>query len=202
VAEADTIETVRDLRRAQILAAARALVAEQGLQALTIGRLEKRLTFSRGVITYHFANKDEIVIGVLESAVRDIDGAIRKAAEATRADPREALRATMHATVRGYVDNVEAVQILMGFWGRIQADPRVAEINARLYRRYRGWSRALLEAGAEAGVFRRVDTDAMAAQMVGTVIGIARQVYFEPRAVDPDATVDEAVKSFLARLQP
>jgi AcrR family transcriptional regulator len=41
-------ETLRDLRR--------------GLEALTISALEGRLAFSRGVITYHFADKIRIVL--------------------------------------------------------------------------------------------------------------------------------------------
>ena len=45
------VTTVRDLRRTQILAEARSIVAQEGLAALTIGTLEKRLPFSRGVIT-------------------------------------------------------------------------------------------------------------------------------------------------------
>src|SRR5205814_9753674 len=54
-------DSLRDLRRAQIVAAAREIVAGDGLESLTIGALEKRLGFSRGVITYHFRDKDEIV---------------------------------------------------------------------------------------------------------------------------------------------
>ena len=58
-------ETVRDLRRAQIIAAARAIVCRDGLDALTIGALEQKLAFTRGVITYHFAGKDDIVRALL-----------------------------------------------------------------------------------------------------------------------------------------
>src|ERR1700722_2409301 len=74
-------DSVRDLRRGQILTAARRLVAEHGLEALTIGALEDRLAFTRGVITYHFANKDEIVRAVFASAIDEIDASVRREVE-------------------------------------------------------------------------------------------------------------------------
>ena len=67
------VATVRDLRRQQVVAAARAIVAQQGLEALTFAALERELGYTRGVITWHFRNKDEIVAAVLHDAVEDID---------------------------------------------------------------------------------------------------------------------------------
>ena len=42
----------------------------------------------------------------------------------------------------------------------------------------------------------------MAALLVGIVLGIATQHYFEPGSIDVDAAVEEAVETVLARLTP
>lgn len=191
---------LRDLRRGQILEVARSIVAEEGLAALTIGRLEKGLAFSRGVITHHFRNKEEIVEAVLDSALAEID-------EATQADVAAAddhcakLAGVIHAVVRGFLGHMVASRILVAFWGQIPSNPRAAERNAALYRRHRKGAAALIVDGQEAGVFRRdADPATGAALIVGAVIGIVTQAFFEPGAVDVDAACVEAARQAVERL--
>ncbi len=179
--------TVRDFRRGQILAAARTIVAEQGLDALTIGALEDRLAFTRGVITYHFDNKDEIVAAVLESALAEIDEATRVQVEASDS-VAEKVRAVLRTKVRGFLDHREAGLILLSFWGRITSDAKIRAANARLYATYR-------RQGA-----RLTGDENIAALLVGMVIGIVTQEYFQPGAFDVDAATEEAARCVLARL--
>lgn len=191
--------SVRDFRRAQIITAARTLVYEQGLEGLTIGALEARLDFSRGVITYHFDNKDEIVEAVLSSALDEIEAATRAGMKASLT-LAEKVHAMLSQTVTGFVENKEAGHILLTFWGRIPRDTRVTKLNANLYATYRAYARKLIDQGVSEGAFETGDPDAMAALFVAVVIGIATQVYFAPGAIDPEAAVDEAAASVLARL--
>ena len=193
------IETVRDLRRSQIIAAARALVAEKGIEALTIAALESRLGFTRGVITYHFTDKDEIERAVLESAVVDIDHALRAALE-TSASHEERLRTIVRANVRGFVDRPEAGRVLLSFWARLSSDARIRGLNADLYAKYRRGTRRLLESGARAGDFVEVDLDAAATVIVGVVLGVVLQWYFDPRAIDVDAATEIACEAIAARV--
>lgn len=194
------VETIRDLRRAQILAEARALVAAQGLAALTFGTLEKRLPFTRGVITHHFKNKDEIVDAVLDSALADIDAStVAVVAGVDRMSDK--IRAVLRSKVNGFLHNVEASRILISFWGRVPTDTRAAEINRALFGRYRGQSASLVRDGQQRGLFRDdADPESWAAVLVGQVIGIVVQALFESDAVDVDASVDAAAAAIHAGL--
>ena len=193
-------ETVRDLRRGQILKAARRIVSEDGLEALTFAALEEKLAFTRGVITYHFKNKDEIVDAVLQSAIDEIDAATHAEASASL-EPDEKVRAVLRANVRGFVENVDAARILFSFWSRLAQDARARKVNAALYARYREQSAKLLRAGQKQGVFGEFSVDAMAALLVGAVIGIVVQEHIAPGAVDVEKTVEEAAQSVLARVK-
>lgn len=192
------IRTVRDLRRSQIVAAARHIIATQGLPGLTIGAIENELDFTRGVITYHFQNKDEIVEAVLLDAVDDIQDAVR-----TRLDEDESLearvRAMLSATVQGFLDNLEASYVLLSFWSRIPSDDRIRSMNADLYAGFRKSTREVLETGLPKG-FPDAQIDALSALVVGIVIGVVTQVYFQPGAVDAEAAVEAGVRSILAAL--
>jgi AcrR family transcriptional regulator len=194
-------ETLRELRRGQIVAIARKIVAEEGLEALTIGSLEARLAFSRGVITYHFQNKDDIVHAVLESAIEEINsGTAAQLTPGMSADDR--VRTTLRTYVRGFIDRVEATRILLSFWGRISSDKRARKANAVLYASYRKAAAQMLEAGRASGEFAPdINVDGFAAVLVGVVVGIAMQSYFEKGAIDADAATEEAIRAVLLRLK-
>ena len=194
-------ETLRELRRGQIVAVARKIVADEGLEALTIGSLEARLAFSRGVITYHFQNKDDIVHAVLESAIEEINAGIDSHIGANLSS-EEKLRTMLKMYVRGFLEHVEATRILLSFWGRISSDKRARKANANLYAAYRKGMAQLVESGKSAGEFAAdVHVDAVAAALVGVIVGIAMQSYFEKGAIDADAAIEEATQAALARLK-
>jgi AcrR family transcriptional regulator len=58
-------------RRRQIIAAVRRLIATEGVAAVTIARIAALMGTSRGVVNYHFANKEEILRAALLSAGKD-----------------------------------------------------------------------------------------------------------------------------------
>lgn len=194
------VEARRDLRRAQIIAAARKLVADGGHGALTFGALERALGFTRGVITYHFENKDEIVLALLDDAIAEIDEATALSVQAEQ-DAGDKIRAAVGGMVRGFLSIEEAGRVLLSFWSRLKDDPRAAAKNAALYRRWRGRSRELIVHGQESGELGPCDVDAVAGLLVGIVIGIVTQTWFEPGITDPDAMIDEATAALIARLR-
>jgi len=180
--------------------AARRLVAEHGLEALTIGALEDRLSFTRGVITYHFANKDEIVRAVFASAIEEIDTAVRREVEGG-STVEDKVRAVLHGNVRGFVDSEVAGRVLLSFWGRLSGDAQVRKLNAELYAKYRRRAAKLLRAARAEGHIAPVDPTVMGALLVALVLGIATQHYFEPGSIDVEAAIAEATRTVMARLR-
>jgi AcrR family transcriptional regulator len=183
---------VRSVRRGEIVAVARQLIVEGGLEGLTIGRLEKRLPFTRGVITHHFANRDDIVDAVLASAVAEIDRAT--AEQALRGMTRgEQIRAVLQTKVHGFLEHPEATQILLAFATRPPGDARAAEVEAKVFARYRSEASALFR--------HHPDGDAFAALLVGTVIGVVVQVRLGAQGLDPDACIDVAAQALARRAE-
>lgn len=193
-------ETVRDFRREQIVRAACALVAEGGLRALTYGRLEARLSFTRGVITHHFKNKDDIIQSVLRSALRDINSATIGAVVAT-AEPEERIRRTLRLMVDGFLSHPASTRILISYMSEVPHNAQAAAFNAELFARWRRWTAEILRDGVDRGTFRYHDTDAMAGVIVGQVIGAVLQHLFAPDAVSVGRVVAAGTESVLAGLR-
>lgn len=53
-------------RREQIIDAAVAIIAEQGLHELTLSAIESRTGMKRGQLTYYFRTKEDILVGVFD----------------------------------------------------------------------------------------------------------------------------------------
>jgi AcrR family transcriptional regulator len=193
--------SLRELRREQIIAVARSLVSKGGLETLTISKLEEQLDFSRGVITYHFKNKDDIVTAVLESALEEIiEGASAQAQKGVNIADK--IHAILYAMIHGFLERAEAGQILISFWSRIPKDKNVTKMNAKLYAGYRKQVARVLGKARKDGelTISNKQISAISALIVGIVIGVAMQVYFQPGAIDMDAIIDESARSISTRL--
>ncbi len=57
---------VRNVRREQIVDAAVAIIAERGLQNLSLSAIEERAGMSRGQLTYYFKAKEDILLAVFD----------------------------------------------------------------------------------------------------------------------------------------
>jgi len=57
---------IGSIRRGQIVDAAATIIAERGLQSLSLSEIEKRAGMSRGQLTYYFKTKEEILLAVFD----------------------------------------------------------------------------------------------------------------------------------------
>src|SRR5437773_4601871 len=57
---------IGSIRREQIVEAAVTVIAEQGLQNLSLSEIETRAGMSRGQLTYYFPTKEDILLAVFD----------------------------------------------------------------------------------------------------------------------------------------
>lgn len=89
-----------DQRREQLLAIGRGMLADRGLEELSIDLLAVEAGVSKGLLYHYFPNKQAFHTAVVRSAAEDL---FAMTAPREPMDPREQLRASMAA----YVDYVE-----------------------------------------------------------------------------------------------
>ena len=196
----ETAETIRAFRREQIIRVACALVAEGGLSALTYANLESRLSFTRGVITHHFKNKRDIVQSVLRSTLAEIDAATITAVTAAD-DPEARIRLTLQTMVGGFLSREASTRVLLSYMSAVPHNAELTAFTAGLYARWRRWCAMVLRDGVARGVFVEHDCEAMAAVIVGQVIGAVVQQMLAPDAVDVEAVIEAGAGAILAALR-
>jgi len=123
---------IESARRAQIVAAAIDTIAEVGYASASFARIAQRLGISRGLISYHFAGKDDLIKQVIHEAAEEAKAYIRPRILAGSTGP-EMVRAYIESTLgfmRDHRNNVVAmIEIARSAEGRhtYYGDPDVVD---------------------------------------------------------------------------
>ncbi|WP_203291798.1 TetR/AcrR family transcriptional regulator [Maricaulis parjimensis] len=157
-----------EARPDEILDAALAVFTEQGFAQARVEDIAKRAGLSKGAVYLYFPSKDAMLSALVEQSA----GKLARAAEQLVAigapqDPETALRSLvkMLMTAMADPDISAAPRLVLTEAGR---SPEIAaHYRSQVLDIARRAMSALLEAGVEAGRFRRVDTDALMRLMGG-----------------------------------
>jgi TetR/AcrR family fatty acid metabolism transcriptional regulator len=166
-------------RRAQIVDCAIDTIAEVGFAKASVDQIAKRVGVSKGVITYHFPSKQEIVDAVIEKVV---------AAGRTFMEPRIMAETSAAGRLRAYIESdlefidahrkplIALVEIAMSArradGSRVIGPESLAQRAASL--------EDLLRAGQRSGEFRRFNTRVMALTIIQAIDGVPPLLAREP----------------------
>ncbi|MGI5348610.1 TetR/AcrR family transcriptional regulator [Streptomyces sp. CA-250714] len=147
--------------RERLLATAMEMIAERGLDRLTMAALGREVGMSSGHLVYYFKTKDELLLQTLQWSEEQL-GAERRAALARRIPARERLDALVELYLPdGHRDPHWALWLEV--WNRSQSGDD--EVRARQLELELSWHRdlvALLVEGMARGEFATVDADRFA----------------------------------------
>lgn len=177
-------------RRAQIITATIAVIAEEGFGHATFARIAEHAELSSTrLISYHFAGKDELVEAVVAHVFERIGRFMYERVSAA-ADARGRLRAYIEGNVEFIATNraemKALLEIILG--GGLPADPAG-------YGKAASHVEQILRDGQEAGVFREFDPRVMATAVQRSIEGLLFLLYTEP-GLDTAAYAGELVTLF------
>ncbi|OQO93625.1 hypothetical protein B1813_03505 [Saccharomonospora piscinae] len=175
---------IEEARRAQIVTAAVETIAEVGYHRASMGRIGARAGISRGLISYHFAGKSELIAQVVTTVYTDVAAFMTPMidAETTYAgELRAYIRSNLEYMRAHPARMVALVEILTsgGLADLPEADPDAFD------RQLREPLEQLFEAGQASGEFRDFDVTVMARIVRGVIDAV-------PTALsrDPDLDID------------
>ena len=103
---------VSSARRAQIVEAAIETVAEVGYANASLSRIAVRLGISKGVISYHFAGKDDLIAEIVSQVLGRARAHIQPRIEAQTTGP-EMLRAYIESNLEFMRDNPNEIGVVV-----------------------------------------------------------------------------------------
>ncbi|MER7706572.1 TetR/AcrR family transcriptional regulator [Kitasatospora sp. NPDC097605] len=181
--------------REEVLATAMAMIAERGLEKLTMAALGREVGMSSGHLLYYFRTKDEVLLGTLEWSEARL-GAERGRLLAGRGTARERLDAYVDLYVpAGHRDPHWA--LWHEVWNRsFNADEAGRDRQAVIESAWHRDLVALLVEGMSRGEFRRVEPDRFAVRLRALLDGFSIHVAVGMRGADR-AQVLAHVREFL-----
>jgi DNA-binding transcriptional regulator YbjK len=136
-------------RRAALAAAARTVIARDGLAAASTRAIVAEAGMPLASFHYAVASRDELLREVVELVVAD-EGVAAATFLATASTPREAIKLAL----TGYLDHVKAdpgnEQAMFELTQYALRTPQLADLPAEQYRSYHALAAELLQAGADA----------------------------------------------------
>jgi AcrR family transcriptional regulator len=181
--------------REDVLAAAMRMIAERGLEKLTMAALGREVGMSSGHLLYYFHSKDELLLQALEWSEGRL-GAERGRLLTRTTSTRERLDAYVDLYVPdGHRD--PHWTLWLEVWNRSQnADDTARDRQAAIEGAWHRDLVALLAEGVSRGEFRPVDPDRFAARLRALLDGFSIHVAIGLRGTDR-AQVMRHVREFL-----
>jgi TetR/AcrR family fatty acid metabolism transcriptional regulator len=183
---------IETARRAQIIEQAIQTIAELGYAQASLAQIARRAGISKGVITYYFTSKEEllrqVVIEIFSEAARSVTPRI-----AAQPTPRLRLREYIRCAVEYIGENRAQMVALTEIVTHQRGDPPLfdpANQEAILVD-----LEALLRQGQAAGEFRRFDPRVMAVTIRRAIDAVPQLLAAQP-GLDVQATAQELVTLF------
>jgi AcrR family transcriptional regulator len=131
-------------RRADLIEATAAVLAEQGLAGTNVRAICAKAGVSPGLLRHYFDGIDDLVAATYRATSDRMDAIFAEAVEAAGDDPRARLSAYLTASFRPPVTDPELLGAWTAFWALARSDVRMARIHAESYAGYRERLGALL----------------------------------------------------------
>jgi AcrR family transcriptional regulator len=140
-------------RKAELIDAARAVIAERGFEGLRTREVAERIGLNHATLHHYFPTKEALIAAVVREQVQRLK-TYRAALRSGEAPAREALRAYFAAARAQMRAEPEALVVLQEFFLRASRSATLARIVGELDRGWGGHLTSLLTRGIEEGAFR------------------------------------------------
>lgn len=171
------------LGKAKLLAAARLVIAEHGVEGIRVRRLAATAGVSAPLVSYHYPDQADLVLHVHRDLVDDYFGH-RAALVREAEDAIEQLRACARAGLPPGVDP-ELIAPLFELHGLARRDAAHAEIMSNLWVSEHALYARIISAGQRAGVFAPdADAERVAASLLALEDGLALHIIGRNSAIE------------------
>jgi AcrR family transcriptional regulator len=186
-------------RREQLIDCALDAIVDVGFQGTSVGEVAKRAGVSKGVITYHFAAKDDLIFAVVARIFDSITEALETRLRST--SPKTFVPDYINAWVDYYGTQTRYMLAIREIWGNFRDEGGDQHFGPQAVEGELGVVRQVLEYGQAQGILRAFDARVMAASIKAALDALLDQFAADP-ALDLEAYGRELVTLFERATRP
>jgi len=191
---------IEEARRRQIVETAIQTIATQGFSQASLAEIARKAGISKGVISYHFAGKEELVEEILRSLLQQPAEFVKDRVSRFES-ALDQLRAYVEANFEFMETHRDNYVALVDLWGRRRSSGDDNRFSAEAYEPSRHYLARILEAGRERGELRHVPVRTTASLIQGAIDGLMLQWVFDEEAIDLDVSRAEVLEMITRHVQ-
>lgn len=174
-----------EVRRAEMMRAAAACLAEDGVGAATVRAVAARAGVTPGLIRHHFGGIDGLIAATYRHVGATVSEAIDAALATAPAEPRARLTAFVQASFAPPLLDGDLLATWLAFWGRVRRDPEIRALHGEIYSAYRARLAGMLAAAAG----RPIDADRAALALTALLDGLWLELCLDPSTFSAEEAV-------------
>lgn len=176
-------------RRLEILKAAYRVAARERLTGLTAQAVAAEAGVSKGLVFFHFGNRDGLLVALLEWLLEVTLVAPEITGLLDGQTPAERMLSALRRDIEALPRQRERVALFFDYWVMGTRHPGVQRAIRGALNRYRDAFRPLAQAvvDAEPGRFGRTGAEGLAGVAAGFIEGCALQVVMDPERFDVES---------------
>ncbi len=186
---------IEEARRKQIIESTIQTLAEKGFVNTSLADIADQIGVSKGVISYHFNGKDELINATLDWIIETLVTLRQQRMDAEQT-PAKKLRAYFWANAEFIKSNPGYIPAQLELWASYSTTEAKLYFNHRAYEPCRTQLDIVFRIGQETGEFQQFDRLMMASLIQGAIDGVMFQWYFNPARIDVDDSMRELIKIF------
>ena len=186
---------IEKARREQIIEATIETVAAQGLVQTSLAEIAKEADISKGVISYHFDSKDELIEQTLITLWAQ-ENAYTKDLVDAQSTAADKLRTYVSARFEYMEANRNKTLAAWELWGSFDSAEKKRRFSATVYDPCRGYVEKILLQGQSSGEFAPFPANTIASVVQAIIDGVTLQWVFDAEAIDLNACLQEFLRMF------
>lgn len=188
---------INAIRRRQIAEAAVNVIAKMGLENASIDEIAKEAGISRGLISYHFKNKLEVLSIVLERCRESYQETIYSVVNASD-EPKERMQLGIRRALELIREDPINYEVFLHFSANARSHPELGEQIRALWSDFDRDTANAIRIGQKLGIYRDdVEPEVAATIINSSISGLALRWLVDPNSYPFDETVKVAEQMLL-----
>ncbi len=194
-------KSIARIRRKQIIEGFYQVVAEKGFASASVHEIEDAAGVSKGVLHHYFANKEAMVLGVMEYLITSYTAEFReKVLKHKSATERLKFLFSWFLDLDRF--DMKFSRAWMEFWVLSMTHPAISKAFHECYAAVKQTVAGIIRDGIKSGEFRKVDVDTMAAMMLQGLEGATVLWVVDTKGTPIKKTGRAHARMFLEYLTP
>jgi len=184
---------ISEIRKEELTQAALKCMALKGYDRVTLDDVTKEAGLSKGIASYYFKNREELLVSVIQKMWENIMGFTREIWELPahveeeealyslvkkyysnpKIDPVTIMKDGIRFLFTIFDENPFVLRVIMEFWCQVPRNKMITELNDSMHGFIINISAIIIQEGMKRGIFKKRNPQVAAYTLVAAIVGVA-----------------------------